>query len=106
MTVALQLAGDLNFLNLFDQDAVTGLHVVKNLNTSVITGFCSGWGYETERRYLCQCVYFRRIARLRSILICKVRQLFSTAWTRATDSPTLSNHRVRFGLVFVSFSKF
>lgn len=31
------IAGDLNFLNLFDQDAVTGLHVVRNLNTSVIT---------------------------------------------------------------------
>jgi hypothetical protein len=32
------LAGDLNFLNLFDQAAVTGLHVVRNLNTSVISG--------------------------------------------------------------------
>lgn len=31
------VAADLNVLNLFDQDAVTGLHVVKNLNTSVIT---------------------------------------------------------------------
>jgi len=31
------VAGDLNILNLFDQDAVTQLHVVKNLNTSVIT---------------------------------------------------------------------
>jgi Carboxypeptidase regulatory-like domain/TonB-dependent Receptor Plug Domain len=32
------LAADINFLNLFDQAAVTGLHVVRNLNTSVITG--------------------------------------------------------------------
>ena len=32
------LVGDLNFLNLFDQDTVTGLHVVRNLNTSVISG--------------------------------------------------------------------
>ncbi|HUS09117.1 MAG TPA: TonB-dependent receptor [Pyrinomonadaceae bacterium] len=31
------LAGDFNVLNLFDQDTVTQLHVVKNLNTSVIT---------------------------------------------------------------------
>ncbi|HVQ38574.1 MAG TPA: hypothetical protein VMS31_13645, partial [Pyrinomonadaceae bacterium] len=31
------IVGDLNFLNLFDQATVTNVHVVKNLNTSVIT---------------------------------------------------------------------
>jgi hypothetical protein len=32
------IVGDLNFLNLFDQDTVTGLFVVRNLNSSVISG--------------------------------------------------------------------
>lgn len=31
------IVGDVNFLNLFDQATVTNVHVVKNLNTSVIT---------------------------------------------------------------------
>jgi carboxypeptidase family protein/TonB-dependent receptor-like protein len=31
------VVGDLNFLNLFDQATVTNVHVVRNLNTSVIT---------------------------------------------------------------------
>jgi len=31
------IVGDLNFLNLFNQATVTNVHVVKNLNTSVIT---------------------------------------------------------------------
>ena len=32
------IVGDLNFLNLFNQDAVTNLFVIQNVNTSVISG--------------------------------------------------------------------
>lgn len=39
------LAGDLSVLNLFDQDTVTNLFVVKNLSSSVITG--GTFGYPT-----------------------------------------------------------
>jgi hypothetical protein len=39
------IAGDLNFLNLFDQDAVTNVFVVKNVSTAVITGPVLGLGF-------------------------------------------------------------
>jgi hypothetical protein len=39
------IAGDLNFLNLFDQDAVTNVFVVKSVNTAVITGPILGMGF-------------------------------------------------------------
>lgn len=39
------IVGDLNFLNLFDQDTVTNVFVVRNLNTSVITGPVLGLGF-------------------------------------------------------------
>jgi hypothetical protein len=39
------LAGDLNFLNLFDQDTVTNVFVVKNLSSSVITGPVLNMGF-------------------------------------------------------------
>ncbi len=41
------LVGDLNILNLFDQRTVTGLHVVRNLNTSVISATALNGGVTT-----------------------------------------------------------
>jgi len=39
------IAGDVNFLNLFDQDTVTNVFVVKNVSTAVVTGPILNMGF-------------------------------------------------------------